>query len=132
MMTIKLNFSKMTLGQGTGTNDYLVQFNNTGNMPFRIQMDAYRVSGVAADANSMSCTVGTITVGSLKYSENPGQDISVKTALTDAPITTVASYDHTAFGNTAYTNGTIYYGIKIPASSVQGACTGFLSITAVP
>ncbi len=132
MITTKLNFSKTTLNGGTGTTDYLVQFNNTGNVAMHIQIDAYRLSGNASDADAMACSVGVIPVGNMKYAEVPGQDVSIKTALTDTPITTTTSYSPTAFGNTAYTNGTLYYGLIIPSSAVQGKCNGILSITAVP
>jgi len=133
LITTKLNFSKTAMGGTTGTTDYLVQFNNTGNMAFRIQMDAYRVSGVPADANALACTIGTVPIANLKYATLAGQDATVKTSLTDTPITTATNYTPTAFGSTAYTNGTLYYGLTIPASGpIQGACGGFLSIAAVP
>jgi len=123
-------FGSYAHGQNSGTTDYTVTINNTGNAKFNVTLDAYRVSGVPADINSMSCASGTLPVGSIAYSTVPGTAAISKTALTDAPKTISANVSVTAFGSTAPVPYSFYLGIIIPATGMSGKCAGFLDVSA--
>ncbi|HLP79780.1 MAG TPA: hypothetical protein VK158_04050 [Acidobacteriota bacterium] len=128
-----IDFNTYKRNGNTGSEERSVFFNNTGNSPFRVQIDAYRVSGTASDTESMSCSSGTLTVGAVKYANISGVSAAAKTALTNTPLVTVGSYSPTAGGSTAYPNATLYFGLNLTASfGVRGACSGFVDLTAVP
>lgn len=130
VQTQTINFGSYALGNNSGTIDKNITVNNTGNRPINVTLDAYRVSGVASDANAMTCTTGNLPVSALRYSMSPGIIATSKIALTDSPLTAAINLTSTAIGSTLYTNTTLYFGVVIPSSGQGGICTGFLDISA--
>ena len=123
-------FGAYAHSQNSGTVDKTVTVNNTGNVKFNVTLDAYRVSGFPADVNSMTCKSGTLPVGSIVFSPNPGITALSKTALVDAPTTISANVSVTAFGLIAPVPYSFYLGIIIPANGQAGACSGYLDVSA--
>jgi hypothetical protein len=128
---ITVDFGTYPLNTDSGTNDFNVTYNNTGNVAFDTQLDAYRVTATPSDANAMLCTVGNLPVGSLAYSYTAEQPFASKTPLTDAPIDTNSNLLPTAVGDIDPTTQSVAFGIGIPASGLGGRCVGWLDISAI-
>ncbi|HLP80217.1 MAG TPA: hypothetical protein VK158_06265 [Acidobacteriota bacterium] len=125
-----IDFGTHAHGNDSGTNDYSILINNSGNVRFDVLLDAYSLTGVDADVNAMACDVGDLPVASILWNLTPGTDASLKTPFTDSPQTADINLDQTAFGATAYTTDNIYFGISIPMSGQSGTCTGFIDVSA--
>ncbi|HLP80216.1 MAG TPA: hypothetical protein VK158_06260 [Acidobacteriota bacterium] len=125
-----IDFGSQAHGNDSGTDDYPILINNSGNVRFDVLLDAYSLTGVDADVNAMACTVGDLPVSAILWNLTPNTDASLKTPFTDVAQQADINLDQTAFGATAYTTDNIYFGIAIPASGQSGLCTGFIDVTA--
>ncbi|MDP3882565.1 MAG: hypothetical protein Q8Q48_00730 [Candidatus Staskawiczbacteria bacterium] len=123
--TASINYSAIALGADTGTTDQTTIITNTGNRTIDAQVDGYGAED--GDGYSMTCTIGTVTIGSEKYSLSASTAYASKDALTDT------AFQLTAFNLAQGASSTkdIYWGMGLPASGVGSSCSGKVNFTAV-
>lgn len=127
-VTSTIAYGSLALGADTGTSDQTTVVTNTGNVAIDTQVDGYGLAN--GDGNSMKCTIGTVTIGSEKYSATALQDYAtLKTALTDTAAT-VAGFNIAQRTDTS-TSGSLYWGFGMPSGGVSGSCTGTVVFTAI-
>ena len=118
-----ISYGALALNGITGdTTSYDTTVTNTGN---KASIGVQVKSGAAT---AMTCTVGTIPVGNEKYHATSTTAYASKTALTalDVAVANVAAAKGAA-GNT----DTIGWGLQMPATGVDGSCTGTVVFTAI-
>jgi hypothetical protein len=85
-------------------------------------------SGVAT---AMTCTTGTIPVGNEKYDDVSTTVYASKIALTAGNVTVAdVAAAKTTDGATGNTD-TVGWGLQMPATGVDGSCTGTVVFTAI-
>ncbi|MBI4450517.1 hypothetical protein HY642_00955 [Candidatus Woesearchaeota archaeon] len=126
-----ISFTQQALGTIT-TNDTErnMQVNNTGNALIDISLDGFAVAD--GDGLAMNCTVGNITLASLRYNLTAQKNFTTgMAALTDAAVT-LTDFDLSAeTTDYAASNRSVWWKIQIPNSGVGGNCTGNVIVTAV-
>lgn len=114
-----INFGTMSLGStSTNTTENETVVENYGN----IQID------VNLSGNDMSCNIGTIPVGNIKYSSVDNTSYTSMTALTTSAVTLDLNVSQRT--STPSTK-TTYWRIQIPNTGVGGSCTNTITFTAV-
>lgn len=124
-VTDTIAYGELALGVDTGITDKTTTITNTGNVAIGVQVDGY--GAIDGDGKSMTCDVGSVTIGSEKYSKTAETAFVSKTALTDTAATladfTIAQRIDGA------TTGNIYWGFGMPATGVSGTCSGAVVFT---
>ncbi|MEA1936601.1 MAG: hypothetical protein U9N04_00635 [Patescibacteria group bacterium] len=112
-------YGNMGLGTNSGASPTSVQVTNTGNTIMDPQ-----VSSAAA----MTCATGTIAVGNQEWSASTFT-YGAGTALTGTPATIDLNLPKPTTTTPVTDNS--FWGIAIPATGVDGACTGSNTFTAI-
>jgi len=125
-VTTTIAYGALALGANTTTTDQTTVVTNTGNNdPIDIQLDGYGATD--GDGYSMTCTIGTITIGNERYSLTAATDWSTKTQLTDTAAN-VTTFD---LAKGASSTKNVYWGFGMPSTGVGGSCTGKVNFTAI-
>jgi len=125
-VTTTIAYGALALGANTGAADQTTVVTNTGNNdPIDIQLDGYGATD--GDGYSMTCTIGTITIGNERYSLTASTDWSTKTQLTD----TAADVSAFNLAKGASSTKNVYWGFGMPSTGVGGSCTGKVNFTAI-
>jgi len=113
-------YGNMGLGTDTNTSPIAALVTNTGNTVMDPQVSASAV---------MTCATGTIPIGNQEYSATAAFDYGTGVDLSATPTTLDLALIK-PITDTAVTANS-YWGILIPGTSVDGACTGANTFTAV-
>ena len=124
-VTALIEYGVLALDANTGTGDDATTVTNTGNVSIGTQVDGYGTSN--GDGKSMTCTVGTVTIGNEKYHTTASTAYASKTALTDTAATVTAF--SVAQRTDGTTTGSLYWGFGMPADGVSGTCAGTVVFT---
>jgi len=128
-----LNFGTLLNSENTGTDDYNVTVTNLGNRQLDVQLDAYSDWSTPdnADADAMTCVVGSIPTTFVRYAIAGAQDYTAKTPLSVVGLVTEAAFDLAP--QTAGAVGTtrnVAFGLEAPAA-VGGVCVGVLNFVGI-
>lgn len=114
-------YGDMGLGTDTDTTPIGATVTNTGNTLMDPQVSASAV---------MTCATGTIPIGNQEYSATAAFDYGTGTDLTSSATTLDLTLPKPTVDTPAVEDES-YWGILIPSDSVDGACTGAITFTAV-
>ncbi len=124
-------YGALSLGANTGTTDQTTTVTNTGNVNIGTQVNGYSGSSHnIVTTNSMTCTIGSISVENEKFSPTALTAYASRSDLTGT-ATTVDSF--TVNQRTgAVSSGILYWGFGLPVNGVGGNCAGTVVFTAIP
>ena len=115
-----IGYGSMGLGTDTDTSPITATVTNTGNTLMDPQVSSAAV---------MSCDTGTIPIANQEYSATAAFDYGTGTDLSSTPTTLDLTLPKPTSTTPVASNS--YWGLLIPASAVEGSCTGSNTFTAV-
>ncbi len=131
-----LDFGSLQRGYESGTNDFVIDVWNLGNVVFDIIVDTY--NSTIDSANAMDCTIGQLSVNNLRFNETPNIDYTLKVPVPPAGGLQVDfnQLPQRASLGVQGTSKESYWGIEIPSEGVDdgglgGSCSGFIRYEAV-
>jgi hypothetical protein len=105
---------------------------NKGNAAINVSLYTYGVSN--DDGYSFNCATGTIAFDALKYNLTASQDYTANMSAigrnSTAPVTDTA-FDLAIDDNATPSTKNIYWKVLVPASGVDGTCSGKLVVLAI-
>lgn len=122
-----IDYGDLGLGQDTAEANQQVLVENAGNYPIDFEVSTYGVT--PGDGYAFVCDSGSIPAENLKYSVGEFTYQHGGEQLNHEPKHVQVGLDPSEGLPRIYT---LYFGLRIPTSGVGGACSGFLSISAVP
>jgi hypothetical protein len=131
-----LDFGSLQRGYESGTNDFVLDVWNLGNVVFDIIVDTYNATPGSDQA--MDCTTGQIPTTNIRFNETANVDYSVKVPVPPAGGLQV-DFNHIPQRGSVAIQGTSkgsYWGIEIPSQGVDnggigGSCSGIIRYEAV-
>lgn len=126
-VTSSITFPEQALGSTTtNANEQTTIVTNAGNVLVDVSVYGYGAS--ESDGYAMTCTVGTITIGNLRYNTTAAQDFSTNmTSLTSSAVT-LTDFD---LAKGASSTKNIYWKLQTPSTGVGGTCSGNIIVSAV-
>ncbi|MBI2410381.1 MAG: LamG domain-containing protein [Candidatus Kerfeldbacteria bacterium] len=125
-VTSSVSYGTLALGANTDTTNQSTTITNTGNEGIDVSVSGYGSS--PADGYALSCTIGKVSIGNEEYSTSTFDYDLAGTALTGSA--TEIDLD-IAQRTDASTTGTLYWGMGMPTTGVDGSCSGTITFTAV-